>query len=86
MIQDFERYEPLRQILQKEMGDKFSETSWLKIRNQWYRKFSHGYHSSSESVDEYDYLHKTNEGRRLLLQMRKWIQNNRKYVYEIKNN
>ena len=83
MISDFERQEPLRLILQKELRDKFSETSWLKVRNQWYKKFTHGYHGSSEAVDEHDYLYRTNEGRRLLQQMVRWIRKNNKYVYEI---
>ena len=83
MISDFERQEPLRLILQKELRDKFSETSWLKVRNQWYKKFTHGYHSSSEAVDEHDYLYRTDEGRKLLQQMVSWIRNNNKYVYEI---
>jgi len=83
MITDFERQEPLRMILSKELRDKFSETSWLKIRNQWYKKFIHGFHGSGESVDEHDYLYRTDEGRKLLQQMVSWIRNNQKYVYEL---
>jgi len=79
----WERQHPLRQALEKYRHEKFSQVSWNKIYNTWYKSFRNAYFNNSETSMPDDYLEMTSDGKNFLVKVHKWIERNRDYVFNI---
>jgi len=79
----WQREHPLRQSLQRYRHDKFSQTQWNKIYNQWHKPFHILFMGNGATADAEDFLGMTKEGKDFVIKVHRWCEKHRAFVFNI---